>query len=53
MQNIRVALEHLTYGLRVGEHYEATIAGNVQRESVAIPAVTLVKHCERAAREAK
>src|SRR5262249_116797 len=50
VEHLRVAAEDLADGLRVGQHHEPAVAGDVQREGVAEPAGALVEQPERGAR---
>ena len=52
VEHVRVAAEDLADGLRVGQHHEPAVAGDVEREGVAVAAVALVEQSERVAREA-
>ena len=52
VEHVRVAAEDLADGLRVGEHHEPAVAGDVEREGVAEAAVALVEQAERVAGEA-
>ena len=51
VEHVRVAAEDLADGLRVGQHHEPAVAGDVEREGVAVAAVALVEQSERVARE--
>src|SRR5262249_46312136 len=52
MEHLWVAAEDLADSLRVGEHHEPAVAGNVQREGVAVAAMAFVQEQKRVAREA-
>ncbi len=51
VEHVRVAAEDLADGLRVGQHHEPAVAGDVEREGVTVTAVALVEQSERVARE--
>ena len=52
VEHVRVAPEDVADDLRVGEHDEPAVAGDVERESVAVAAVALVEEAEGVASEA-
>ena len=53
VEHVRIGTEDLADDLRVGHHHEPAIAGDVQREDVAVAVPALVEQPERVAREPK
>jgi len=53
VEDVRISLEDLAYGLRVGQHHELAVPGNVECKRISVMPMALVKQSEGISGEAK